>query len=139
MTYEEIVKKAEKVAGKIDKSAIEEHTAIEINIEGEGEGAFYVELDKDKIDVQPYEYYDCDCRIRGDVEVITDLIDGKLDATAAYLQGQLRIEGDFTKALTFYDAIKATEIKKAPAIKKTTVPKKTTKKKPAAKATEKKD
>lgn len=87
----------------------------------------------DKIDVQPYEYYDCDCRIRSDAQVITDLIAGKLDATAAYLQGQLRIEGDFAKVRIFYDAIKTAENKKSPVIKKATVSPKTARNKPAAK------
>lgn len=53
MTYEELVKKVKKVVEKIDKGAIKEHAAIEIDIEGEGEGAFYVELDKDKVAVEP--------------------------------------------------------------------------------------
>ena len=70
MIYEEIVKKAVQAAKKVNKDAIEEHLAVEFDIEGEGEGAFYVELDKGKIDVQPYEYYDCDCRIRGGADVI---------------------------------------------------------------------
>lgn len=42
MTYEELVKKVKKVVEKIDKGAVKEHAAIEIDIEGEGEGAFYV-------------------------------------------------------------------------------------------------
>ena len=51
MTYEELVKKVKKVVEKIDKGAVKEHTAIEIDIEGEGEGAFYVELDKDSSEI----------------------------------------------------------------------------------------
>ena len=71
MTYEEIVKKIKQVAGKIDKGAIKEHVAIEVDIEGEGEGAFYVELNKDKVTVEPYEYYDSDCKIRVEAQVET--------------------------------------------------------------------
>ena len=56
MIYEEIVKKAIQAAKKVDTDAIEEHIAVEFDIEGEGEGAFYIELDKGKITVQPYEY-----------------------------------------------------------------------------------
>ncbi len=63
MTYEEVVKKVKKAVEKIDKGAIKEHSAIEIDIEGDGEGAFYVELDKDKVAVEAYEYYDNDCKI----------------------------------------------------------------------------
>ena len=124
MIYEDIVKKAARAAKKVDKKAIQEHLAVEFDIEGEGEGAFYVELDKGKIDVQPYEYYDCDCHIRGAADVIMDLIEGKLDATVAYLQGKFRVEGDFDKAISFARAVSKTTAK---------APAKTTAKTPAKK------
>ena len=120
MIYEDIVKKAVQAAKKVNKGAIEEHLAVEFDIEGEGEGAFYVELDKDKIAVQPYEYYDCDCRIRGGADVIMDLIAGKLDATVAYLQGKFRVEGDFDKAIRFAKAVSNTVAPKAAPKKKVT-------------------
>ena len=120
MIYEDIVKKAVQAAKKVNKDAIEEHLAVEFDIEGEGEGAFYVELDKGKIDVQPYEYYDCDCRIRGGADVIMDLIAGKLDATVAYLQGKFRVEGDFDKAISFAKAVNNTVVAKVAPKKKVT-------------------
>ena len=140
MIYEDIVKKAAQAAKKVNKKAIEEHLAVEFDIEGEGEGAFYVELDKGMIDVQPYEYYDCDCHIRGGADVIMELIEGKVDAMVAYLQGRFRIEGDFDKALLFAKAVSNVIAPKAPAAKKTTktTTKKTATKKPAAKTATKK-
>lgn len=120
MIYEDIVKKAVQAAKRVNKDAIEEHLAVEFDIEGEGEGAFYVELDKGKIDVQPYEYYDCDCRIRGGADVIMDLIAGKLDATVAYLQGKFRVEGDFDKAISFAKAVNNTVVAKVAPKKKVT-------------------
>ena len=120
MIYEDIVKKAVQAAKRVNKDAIEEHLAVEFDIEGEGEGAFYVELDKGKIDVQPYEYYDCDCRIRGGADVIMDLIAGKLDATVAYLQGKFRVEGDFDKAMSFAKAVSNTVAPNAASKKKVT-------------------
>ena len=120
MIYEDIVKKAVQAAKKVNKDAIEEHLAVEFDIEGEGEGAFYVELDKGKVDVQPYEYYDCDCRIRGGADVIMDLIVGKLDATVAYLQGKFRVEGDFDKAIRFAKAVSNTTATKTSTKKKVT-------------------
>ena len=106
MIYEDIVKKAKQASKKINKKPIEEHLAVEFDSDGEGEGAFYVELDKGMVDVQPYEYYDCDCHIRGGADVIMKLIEGKLDAMVAYLQGDFRIEGDFDKAIAFAKAVK---------------------------------
>lgn len=131
MRYEEIVKKASQAAKKVNKDAVEEHLAVEFDIEGEGEGAFYVELDKGMIDVQPYEYYDCDCRIRGNADVIMDLIEGKIDETVAYLQGKFRVEGNFDKAVAFAKAVSNIIVKPAPQKKKTT-------RKPASKTTAKK-
>ena len=117
MNYESIVKKAAQAAKKVNKDAIEEHLAVEFDIEGEGEGAFYVELDKGMIDVQPYEYYDCDCHIRGGADVVMNLIEGKIDAMVAYLQGDFRIEGDFDKAIAFAKAVKNVVAPKAKAKK----------------------
>ena len=131
MVYEDIVKKAVQAAKKVNKDSIEEHLAVEFDIEGEGEGAFYVELDKGKIDVQPYEYYDCDCRIRGGADVIMDLIAGRLDATVAYLQGKFRLEGDFDKAMCFAKAVSST-------VASQTAPKKKITRKPSTKTAPKK-
>ena len=131
MTYEELVKKVKKVVEKIDKGAVKEHAAIEIDIEGEGEGAFYVELDKDKVAVEPYEYYDNDCRIRTGAETLIDLVTGKLDAVKALEDGKISVDGDIEKALVLSNVLKtatnkkASEIKKPVADKKAEVSKKT--------------
>ena len=131
MTYEELVKKVKKVVEKIDKGAVKEHTAIEIDIEGEGEGAFYVELDKDKVAVEPYEYYDNDCRIRTGAETLIDLVTGKIDAVKALEDGEISVDGDIEKALVLSNVLKtatnkkASEIKKPVADKKAEVSKKT--------------
>ena len=119
MTYEELVKEVKKVVEKIDKGAVKEHTAIEIDIEGEGEGAFYVELDKDKVTVEPYEYYDNDCRIRTGAETLIDLVTGKLDAVKALEDGKISVDGDIEKAQVLSDVLKATVNKKSSEIKKT--------------------
>ena len=118
MTYEELVKKVKKVVEKIDKGAVKEHAAIEIDIEGEGEGAFYVELDKDKVAVEPYEYYDNDWRIRTGAETLIDLVTGKLDAVKALEDGKISVDGDIEKALVLSDVLKATVNKKSSEIKK---------------------
>ena len=118
MTYEELVKKVKKVVEKIDKGAVKEHAAIEIDIEGEGEGAFYVELDKDKVAVEPYEYYDNDCRIRTGAETLIDLVTGKIDAVKALEDGKISVDGDIEKALVLSDVLKATVNKKSSEAKK---------------------
>ncbi|MBO4908042.1 MAG: SCP2 sterol-binding domain-containing protein [Lachnospiraceae bacterium] len=135
MTYEEVVGKAKQAVKKIDTTAIKEHSAIEIDIEGEGEGAFYVELDNGKAVVEPYEYYDNDCRIRTDAATLADLLAGKLDAVAALSDGKLVVEGDMEKAVALASALKSAPAKKAAAPAKKPAAKKTTAKKPAEKKT----
>ena len=133
MTYEEVVGKAKQAVKKIDTTAIKEHSAIEIDIEGEGEGAFYVELDNGKAVVEPYEYYDNDCRIRTDAVILTDLLAGKLDAVAALSDGKLVVEGDMEKAVALAAVLKSAPAKKAVAPSKNLAAKKNTAKKPASK------
>lgn len=126
MTYEEIVKKAKQAAKNIDAKTINEHIAIQIDIEGEGEGAFYIEASEGKIAVEPYEYYENDCKIKADAETIVAVLSGKLKAEDAVSDGKLQVEGDAGKALTLINARKAPA--KKPAAKKAPVKKTTTKK-----------
>ena len=130
MTYEEIVKKAKQAAKNIDAKTINEHIAIQIDIEGEGEGAFYVEASEGKIAVEPYEYYENDCKIKADAETIIAVLSGKVKAEDAVSDGRLQVEGDAGKALTIINARKTPE--KNPATKKAPA-KKAPAKKPAAK------
>ena len=137
MTYEELVKKVKKVVEKIDKGAVKEHAAIEIDIEGEGEGAFYVELDKNKVAVEPYEYYDNDCRIRTGAETIIELVTGKIDVVKALEDGKISVDGDIEKALVLSGALKAVADKKSTEARKNIAASKpTTSKKPVEKKTE---
>jgi len=134
MTYEEVVKKAKTAVGKIDTSAISEHFAIEIDIEGEGEGALYIELDHGKAVAEPYDYHDNDCRIRTDAVTFIDLLKGKIDAATALSEGRIFFAGNWEKAVSLAHSLKpAVKPKKETSAKKATTAKKTTAaKKPAA-------
>lgn len=134
MTYEEVVKKAKTAVGKIDTSAISEHFAIEIDIEGEGEGALYIELDNGKAVAEPYDYHDNDCRIRTDAVTFIDLLKGKIDAATALSEGRIFFAGNWEKAVSLAHSLKpAVKPKKETSAKKATTAKKTTAaKKPAA-------
>ena len=98
MTYEEIVKEAQKLVSKADASAISEHLAVQYNVTGEGEGAFYMEVKDGKVEVQPYDYKDRDILVTADGQTILDMISGKLDVVAAYLTHKISAEGDLGKA-----------------------------------------
>lgn len=98
MTYEEVVKEAQRIAAKGDASGIKEHLAVQYNITGEGEGAFYMEVKDGRIDVQPYDYIDRDILVTADARTILDMMSGKLDAVKAYLTHKITAEGELGKA-----------------------------------------
>ena len=98
MTYEEVVKEAQRIAAKGDASGIKEHLAVQYNITGEGEGAFYMEVKDGRIDVQPYDYNDRDILVTADARTILDMMSGKLDAVKAYLTHKITAEGELGKA-----------------------------------------
>ncbi len=141
MTYEQLVEKVKGTYESADAKKINEHVAIQFNIEGEAEGAFYLEIADSKIKVEPYEYYDRDVVVITTAAVLTDIADGKLTVEQASNAGNLRTEGNTGKAFLL-DQV-TVKAKKAVA-KKTTAkkdePKVETKAaaKKATKATEKK-
>ncbi len=156
MTYEEIVAYAKKKMADVDVTEYKGHLAVQVNITGEGEGAFYIELNDGTATVEPYEYYDRDAVLIATADVFNALVDGKKDAVAAYLAGELAVEGDLDKAQEFGKVLKNKKkkaakkapakkavAKKAPAKKETTkketVKKETVKKAPAKKETVKKE
>ncbi|MBE5850334.1 MAG: SCP2 sterol-binding domain-containing protein [Lachnospiraceae bacterium] len=98
MTYEEVVKEAQKIAAKGDASGIKDHLAVQYNITGEGEGTFYMDVKDGRIDVQPYDYNDRDILVTADAQTILDMMSGKLDIVNAYLTHKISAEGNLGKA-----------------------------------------
>ncbi|SFP95253.1 SCP-2 sterol transfer family protein [Lachnospiraceae bacterium XBB1006] len=130
MTYRELVKELKNEYQKIDASAVEQHFAIQFNIEGEAEGAFYVEFEAGKIDVQPYEYYDRNVIFTTDYQTSLDMASGKTKLLDAYKNDKLGVWGDLDQAIAVYESLKPMQKKTT---KKTTAKKTTTKKKTTAK------
>ena len=98
MTYEEVVKEAQKIVAKGDASGSKDYLAVQYNITGEGEGAFYMEVKDGCIDVQPYDYNDRDILVTADAQTILDMMSGKLDIVNAYLTHKISAEGNLGKA-----------------------------------------
>ena len=107
MTYEEIFSKSKEIIMQSDVSKIDGHLAVQVDIEGEGEGAFYIELKDHQLYVEPYEYYDRDCKFIITADNFIKLVQGKLDAVAAFTTGKLKIEGSIDKALEFKNILDA--------------------------------
>ncbi len=136
MTYEKIVENLQKKFAKADVKEIKAHVAVQVDITGEGEGAFYVEISDGKLAIEPYEYYEHDAKLIVSADNLTAVVDGKLDASVAYNEGLLQVEGNLESAAVLKALIpakkaaaapkveaKKTEVK--PAVKKAETPKKT--------------
>ncbi len=80
--------------------------AIQFNIKDRDPGVFYIEIKDHRISIEPYEYNDRQCAITMKMDNFVKLINGKLDAVAAYTLGKLKVDGDIGKALEFSKLIK---------------------------------
>lgn len=125
MTYEEVFAKASERLMKAKVKDIDQHIAVQFNIEGEGEGAFYAEINEGKMNVQPYDYRDNDISVNVNADVLVKALESKTADTLGFY-------GDESKIAVFKTAL-------------VTIPKKTVRKaaaakteKPAAKKTTKK-
>lgn len=105
MTMDELLAMLREKAKDIDASGTN-FLAVMFNIKDRDPGVFYVEVKDGKINIEPYEYNDRQCAITIKMDNLVKLIDGKLDAVAAFTLGKLKIEGDVGKALEFANLIK---------------------------------
>ena len=105
MTYQELVEEIRKLYEEVDASEIEEHFAIQININGEAEGALYIEFADGQIEVQPYEYFDRDLIINTDFETAIDLANGDIEMSDAYAEEKITVWGNLDKAIEIYETI----------------------------------
>lgn len=105
MTMEELILKLRDIAKGINIPD-SRFLAVQLNIKDRDPGVFYVEVKDQKINIEPYEYYDRNCAITIKMNDLLKLLDGKLDAVAAFTLGKLKVEGDIGKALEFADLIK---------------------------------
>lgn len=99
MNYEELLAEVREAFMKADVSSVSGHLAYQFNIEGQAEGAFYAEVSEGTLTIEPYEYYDRDVLFTTTAETLLSIINGKRDAVKAFLEGKLKVEGDFDKAL----------------------------------------
>lgn len=107
MSYEELIAKVTEQFMKADVSGIQEHLAYQFNIEGEAEGAFYAEISQGKLEIAPYEYFDRDVLFTTSAKTLLKIMNGKLDPVLAFLEGRLKVGGDFDKALKLQDFVKS--------------------------------
>ena len=99
MTYQEIFENVKKSLSKAKASAVNGDAAFEFDIVGEGEGAFYVQIKDGSVNIEPYDYKDNDARLIADADTFIKIAKGELSPEVAYVEGQLKVEGDVGRAL----------------------------------------
>lgn len=105
MTMDELLAMLREKAKDIDVSGTD-FLAVQFNISDRDPGVFYVEVKDGKINIEPYEYYDRNCAVTMKMNNFVKLINGQLDAVAAFTLGKLKVDGDIGKALAFANLIK---------------------------------
>lgn len=105
-TFDAIWKMVEQTAKDYKKPAPDYFLAVQVNLTGDNGGTFYIALRNGNIDVAPYDYHDRSCGITISPEDFLKLMDGKLDAVAAFMTGKLKIDGSKEKALEFSKIVK---------------------------------
>lgn len=119
---------------KKDTSKFEEQFAIQVTMTDEDcRGIFYIANAEDGFSVEPYDYRDHTAHVIIDSQDLMDMIDGKLDAVKAYLEGKVKVEGNLEhvklvaslkeKPKRKTAAKKPAAEKKAAGVKKTAKPK----------------
>ena len=107
-TVNELIEVMRIMAEKIDVSE-SDGLAVSFIVKDREPANFYVAVNKNGnkgIDIQPYYYNDRDCEITMKMDNLIRLLDGKLDAVAAFTLGKLKIVGDLGKALEFSELIR---------------------------------
>lgn len=89
-----------------DVSDINEHLAYQFNLLGEElNGYFYVEIKDGQLFVEPYEYFDRDAMFSATPDILMGIAEGKVDAVDAFTKQELKVEGNFDKALRIKEII----------------------------------
>ncbi len=105
MKSDELLTKIRGMAANVDAGG-RDFLAVQINVTGEDGGVFYVEIKDGKVSIEPYEYNDRQCAITISLENLNKMLDGKLDSVAAFMKGQLKVDGDMGKAMEFSKFVK---------------------------------
>ena len=115
MTYQELVSKLKDTCQKKDASKINEHLAIQFNIQVEAEGALYLEIADGQLHIEPYEYYDRDILVTTSAADLLALAEGSLDLFDAYQSGKISAEGNLEKAFLLKEIVSVSSETPAPA------------------------
>ncbi|MHA1595214.1 MAG: SCP2 sterol-binding domain-containing protein [Candidatus Baldrarchaeia archaeon] len=88
-----------KEAIKDDIAGLEK--VYQIKFEDKPEENYYIQISGGEVKVEKGEHSSPDVTFIATLDTFTKIVTGELDATAAYMSGQLKIEGSLPDAITF--------------------------------------
>ena len=107
MTYEQVVAKVKAKYENAKATKIKETQAIQINLAGKNvEGIFYIEAKDGKVNVEPYDYHDNWATVTINPTNLLKILDGKMDAKAAYAADKIAIDGDYDTVIRLFKLAK---------------------------------
>ncbi|MHA1594056.1 MAG: SCP2 sterol-binding domain-containing protein [Candidatus Baldrarchaeia archaeon] len=74
---------------------------FQIKFEDKPEENYYIQISGGEVKVEKGEHSNPDVTFIATMEVFMKIVSGELDGTAAYMSGQLKIEGSLPDAITF--------------------------------------
>jgi putative sterol carrier protein len=86
--------------------ALPDGSAVAFDLSGEGGGTWTLRRLGDHIEIEREAKPPIDTRLTCSVEDFNELVGGRLDATRAFLQGRLRVEGDVGLILELHAALR---------------------------------
>jgi putative sterol carrier protein len=75
-------------------------------------GTFYLKKTGGMIDMEPYDYKDSTVKLTLTSELLEDILNNRMSAVAAFMDGRLDAEGDVNHALSLVNALKKQKPKK---------------------------
>lgn len=96
MTFAEIM---EGVGKKVDSSTLEGTALYQFRITGEGGGDFFVDIREGQGQVQEGLAEEPNVTVTMEKEDFLAMVAGKMNATAAFFSGKIKIKGDMSLAM----------------------------------------
>lgn len=103
----EIFEKINKVLSADPSRASGLEATYQFNLTGEDGGVYQVILKPDSAAAVEGEQESPNCKLEMDASDFRDMIEGKLNGTAAFMSGKLRLEGDMGLAMTLESVLSA--------------------------------
>ncbi|MBE6129829.1 MAG: glycosyltransferase [Erysipelotrichaceae bacterium] len=96
----------------LEMQAEDYQTVIQVRIEGPGQGTFYLKFTRDGMEMEPYSYNGADVEITTTFDNLYNIAIGTTGTSRLFVNGQMKIEGNISKAFELRYLIGTHERKK---------------------------